>query len=134
MPTLVDERPLQVNKYFPNPPGRPRGAKNKRQYVNIRAEMEKVYERMGGFDGLFQYATSEDGRPKFYEWFVKIFASFELKEQDQSHDPIRVLVYAADGSKVEIARAEHTEPIEALATEGQLDTPPGIDKVTESAT
>ena len=120
MPTLVDARPLGVNKYYPHhPPGRPKGAKNKRPFLNIRAEMEKVYDRMGGFDGLYQYAISEEGRPKFYEWFVKIFASFELKQADVSKDPIRVIVYGHDGTHVEIGA---TVP---AATPLPVDVTPG---------
>ena len=100
MPTLLDA-PIQVtkNKYFP---GRPLGAKNKHHFINVRKELERVYEKMGGFDGLYQYAVSAEGRPKFYEWFVKIFASFELKQDDIGKDPIRVIVYGNDGTHVEI--------------------------------
>lgn len=105
MPTIVEPTlpsAKQVSKYFPNLEGRPKGSKNKRPTIQIRHELEQVYQRMGGFNGLLEYAQSQEGRPKFYEWVVKILASFELKETEKSSDPIKVLVYGADGSHIEI--------------------------------
>ena len=105
MPTLINpatqQENQQVSKYFPNASGRPVGSKNRLPSVQIRHELERVYERMGGFDGLFRFANSEEGRGKFYEWFVKIFAAYELKEPG-GKDPIRVIVYGKEGHAVEI--------------------------------
>ena len=103
--------------------GRPKGTRNKLPSVQIRHELERVYLRMGGFDSLYQYASSEEGKPKFYEWFVKIFAAYELKETTTTTEPIRVLVYGPTGQCTEM-----------LGPPAQTDTPPGIDNGPECST
>ena len=107
MPTLIESTSPTNHSvpshYFPNAPGRRLGSKNTKRYINVRAEMEKVYKLLGSEKGLYANALTDKGRGHFYELFCKIFASFDLKDTEQTKEPIRVLVYGSDGSHIEIS-------------------------------
>lgn len=120
MPTLIEPTQVTPVNQSRQSPGRYFGSKNKHNFVNARKEMERVYNRMGGFDGLYQWANlNPENTSKFYEWFVKIFASFELKAEESSSEPIRVVILAPGQAMPAQAETVQANP----ATDQQLPSP-----------
>ena len=121
MPTLIEDatQPHKTNSYFPHHgPGRPKGSKNYVPRVQIRRELEKVYQLMGSEQGLWAWAQTDEGKSKFYELFCKIYATWEIKQDVSAGEPIRVIVYGKDGQTMEITQGQ---PVMSLPNETETE-------------
>ena len=111
MPTLIETRttlaptvqldkeltPTQRHRLLMKPFKHRRGIN--RVPLSFRQDVEKVYLALNGSKGLYDWACKN--KDSFYPLVLKISAMFEVKET-VSADPVRVFVYANDGSHVEI--------------------------------
>jgi len=82
-------------------PGRPKGAKGK-VTKNIKENFEAVFEKLGGIDGFFKWAkTNNNTKATFYQMYSKMLPSNVAMEHSSSKiNPLQIIV-SNNGSKPE---------------------------------
>ena len=89
--------------------------------LSFRHDVEKVYLAMDGSRGLYEWAIKN--ADIFYPLVLKISAMFEVKET-VSADPVRVFVYANDGSHVEITNGSPAKTLDTVLDEPTTGSDP----------
>jgi hypothetical protein len=96
----TEKKHKRGNPNLPKPgPGRPMGSKNK--FTNLKIAFLEVFNRLGGTDGLYQWANQNNhNRGMFYQWLTKMLPAQVVGEQDDKGDfkPLQVII-TTNGNK-----------------------------------
>lgn len=81
--------------YFAATRSKPRGPAHYVSQISVRRELERVYKELDGWHGLCAWAKTVEGKSRFYEMFMKLLATYEIKAIENAGS-VKVIIYGND--------------------------------------